>query len=422
MVELHHTVDTVGKIGRLQTLCCMPVYAGDSLEVNFGAELEFSAMRRRILSDAELTIAAFYTPYRHFWGDTWVDFIKGGLKETQTLTNITGLTAVPNYLAWNGINGSVFRPALAGYNRIWNRYWRLPMHESEITDTAIESDEEGLNYGRHVARIPTIVTGAADVDFVNADTQVSATSSLDIIQLEQVKARYSSEIQREWFNHEYYTDIMEGIWGKGVNIDADQRPELLWTHRQWIGGHNKEGLDDAALGNKKGAQFADINVMIPRKRVIEHGIVHVMATVRMPFRHYDERHYFQRVQNPSYKEIGADLKVLSAEGPIDENPQDFFVSSDGTTVIGQQPYGQWMRFHPNYIHPAYEEAEGYPFLKDTNIVNNTNDHRFTCNSAEYDEMFTSLQYGHFTINGAFQIEGMRAVPDSLTSIYAGARR
>lgn len=415
-------VDTVGKIGRLQSLLAFPVIAGDSLDIALGGELYFSQLRHRLKMDAKLDIGFFFTPYRHIWGDDWVTFIKDGMRETVSLATTTGLASTPEYLAWR-CGTSIFKPVLASYNRIWNRYWRHPKHETaELSDSAIETGD-GLLYGRHVTQLPEVITGAAKVSFTDDDHKTAVTNGkIDVIELEKTAKRYESEIDREWNLQDRYTDIMQGIWGKGVNIDADERPVHLWQHEQWFGGNDVEGTADANQGNLQGRMFTDVQVRLPGKDFNEHGILTAVMTVRWPFVHMDERHYFQKVQNPSYTELAGEMRVMSAEPPVDEVANDYFDSTDSTTVIGQQPFGQHYRFHPNYIHSAFEKAKGYPYINKSDAITNTNMHRIYVDSEFYDSVFHSPDlYGHYTFTGQWGIMASRQIPEPITSVYAGSR-
>ena len=67
--NLGHLIASTGHIGRLMGLTQLPVYAGDSLSIDFGAVLRLSALRRNLTLDAQVDICVFYVPHRHVYGD-----------------------------------------------------------------------------------------------------------------------------------------------------------------------------------------------------------------------------------------------------------------------------------------------------------------------------------------------------------------
>lgn len=416
--DLSHDVSVPGKIGRIQTLVNLPVFAGDSLAIGLGGKIMLSPLERMIVQDCELLIAAFYVPLRHIFSN-WVDFITQGIDESETLAAITGLTAAPTYLAWRVSGTTMYRPPLVAYNQVWNRYFRPLMHVAEIGDLSVPTDDDSLRYGRQAAHLPQVITGAAKVSFTDDDHHVSVSSNkLDLRDVKEIEARYASEIRREWFDKRY-TDILSGIWGTGVNIDADERPELLWETRRWFGGYDTEGLADSNQGNLKGRGETNLGFQMPRRFFAEHGQLIVVCTVRYPVRHYDEQHYFQKHQNPSYLDIALDPELVSKQHYVDEVANDYFDTTD-TSTIGQQPFGQHYRFHPNWLHPMFEEQKGYPYMDNANFVTGAKNSRFLVNSDDYDRMFENQQLGHFQVYGRAGIMCRRRTPDPIRSIYQGS--
>ena len=173
--------------------------------------------------------------------------------------------------------------------------------------------------------------------------------NLDIRALDQVQARYKSEIQKSWFSNRY-SDVLEATFGSTVNTDADQRPEMLFRHTFMMSGHEVDGTDDASLGQYVGKTIASVNLQMPRKYFPEHGAVWLMAVIRFPAVYVDERHKLLDTIDPTYKEISGDPIVLAAEPPIEVDVSDYRNNTGIQSGI-YHPYGQWYRYQPNLVDP-----------------------------------------------------------------------
>ena len=142
-------IKQAGQIGRVQTMLCYPVYAGDSIRINAGGKLSLSDLRRGIKSDVQVTFAWFYIPHRHIWTN-WEDFILEGVDEAQTLAAVAHTrddVGIIDCHAWRHRDTSMFRPVVVGYNQIWNRYWRHLMFQSEKPVDTIPAAGDEAAYG-----------------------------------------------------------------------------------------------------------------------------------------------------------------------------------------------------------------------------------------------------------------------------------
>ena len=173
--DLSHYSFMSGKIGRLMTLSAIPVVAGDSMSINAAGAFRLSPLRRDLALDAMIDLFAFYVPHRHVYGDTWIDFLKLGADENITFPG-TGVNAdvVCQYLGYNRLDNSMPLWLPAGYNMIWNRYFRVPnssVAELPVTGSGIiPGDSESRNYGIGTARLKTFPTtghNAPDVSAAN---------------------------------------------------------------------------------------------------------------------------------------------------------------------------------------------------------------------------------------------------------------
>jgi hypothetical protein len=80
--DLSHFVMSAGKLGQLQTLSAVPVLAGDSFDQNLIGSLRLSQLRRGLAVDSHVDIFTFYIPYRHVYGDAWIQLMKDGIDST----------------------------------------------------------------------------------------------------------------------------------------------------------------------------------------------------------------------------------------------------------------------------------------------------------------------------------------------------
>ena len=85
--------------------------------------------------DPRFDLFAFYVPHRHIYGDKWIDFIVQGIDENVTLDSYhsvhnSGDLELSRLLSCKQGFCYVRVISLAGYNRIWNRYFRVPSDQS----------------------------------------------------------------------------------------------------------------------------------------------------------------------------------------------------------------------------------------------------------------------------------------------------
>jgi len=128
--DLSHFCHQVGHIGRLTTLACVPIIAGDSMQLDLAGVFRASPLRRNMYLDYHVDIAAFYVKHRHdaIYGDTWVTFMKQGFDESQTLGTDTMAAGVSlNCLAvYTNPSTALPRWLTRGLPYIWNRFYRDP--------------------------------------------------------------------------------------------------------------------------------------------------------------------------------------------------------------------------------------------------------------------------------------------------------
>ena len=255
--DLSHFSFLTGRLGRLQTLSVIPVVAGDSFEMMMEGVFRLSPLRRQLVMDCRVDLMAFYIPHRHIYGDVWIDFIKQGVDGNVNLptdafsVNDIGCLGFNVDSSKHSTFSTIPRWLSRGYVRIWNRYFKHPIRaDSPDGELIARTGTSSLNqrkYGFLCARIKRPWnTGVPVADAADRNVNVSS-GSFDILDLKRVQARYKTEQIRDWFGQRY-NDLLNSTWNSTVNIDADERPELLIRRTEHLSGYDVDGTDDASLG------------------------------------------------------------------------------------------------------------------------------------------------------------------------------
>jgi len=415
--DLSHFSFQCGEIGRLQTLTTIPVTAGDSLSIDLEGVFRLSPLRRNLTVDCIVDIFCFYVPYRHVYGDDWINFIKQGTDEAITFTTVTisGANAI-GYFGAPKFSGTVPLWLTASYNRIWNRYFRVPSDTTSIlSDTALIADQSGKDFGQLCARPKVIWSTGIESTIDTSDHEIDVSGSvMDILDLARLKGRYRSEQTRDWFATRY-NDLLKNVFGSGVNTDADERPTLVMRKTQYMSGYDVDGTDDATLGSYSGKSASVATLNVPRRFCPEHGTIWVQALLRFPTIHEEEIHYLFKKSQPTYLEIAGDPQLLSMEEPAEYDVADFFTSSSSQD-LGHMPYGQWYRYHPSIVHQKYDALDGFTFIE---TVPNTIDKARYIKKAEYASAFQTQQLGQWQASCRVNVKKHTVVPGALKSVFAG---
>lgn len=436
--DLSHQIHRCGEIGRLQMLSCIPVVAGDSFEIDLDGIIRLSPFRKEVVAETQVDICAFYQPYRHHYGDDWVNFVKRGYDENITFTGVS-TTSGERDLAFLGLNeapATLPKWLVSMYNWVWDRYYRVPSFAQDANYETLPSGTTDAarawrRYGRLCARLPHILNGGNLVDSdggnpsrditdndSNVDIIEGSPRTFDIRDLARVQSEYKSEIDRTWFA-ERYNDIM-GIWGTNPNTDADERPEMLFRETFMMSGVDVDGGDDAALGSYIGKTVQRANMRIPRKYFDEHGAIMILALVRFPIVHAYEVHPLAVSPNPSAQYWLADPTVWAELEPTEQDPSLWlsntanpFPKDNGDLM---EPWGQHYRFHPNSVHLNFANIPGYPFTK---WPMSTADQAYYHQAGDYADVFQTTQLAHWQLHARVNVMAYRHVPDVRASIYAG---
>lgn len=420
--DLGHYQFQCGKIGSLQTLGFIPIVAGDSISLGGAGIWRLSALRRNLTMDARCEIFGFWVPYRHIYGDDWIDFLKQGQDETITFGTVNLGSDFHSYLGFP-MNNTVPTWLVDGYINIWNRYFRVPTEDSAILPNGSDptSNENERFYGLTCGHLPAAWNTGIDGEVDSSDLEVSTAGDvLDLTDLAKQRMRLRTERRREYFSQRY-NDVLARTFGTNVNIDADERPELLFRNSFWMSGYDVDGTGDASLGTYSGKAAVVGQYGMRRRRFNEHGTLWLMCLVRFPPVHEREIHWLVQNPNPNYVEFTGDPDLYAVQPPETLDLDDWFSAHGGGVTFvadaGLAPFGQHYRWHPNHVHRKYDGLNGFAFLSGS--IGTKEKARYI-DSAAYDNVFDTTQLGHWQCQVRVEVDASRVIPPAESSIFAGS--
>ncbi len=437
---LNHLSATCGQVGRLQTLSCVPIIAGDSIEARLSGNFNLSPHRKNVLLDGRWDIYVFFVPHRicfdgqysgpdrDTWqpGTRWKNFIEDKSLETATFATETFTGNEPMFLGTHarpsGADYVVPEWRLQGYNLIYNRYFRdIDRDDNEwaynvnAKDKPSSTNESAHRFGRRTCHLPmrpfTAIKSNISNSVVNGQ---GAFANQTVVDIEKAQADYHSQVDSEYFG-DRYAEVLRNAFGSGYR-DDDSDPVLLKSFRQWVSGQNVIGSDDASLGQLTGMTATELDLHFPRRSFREHGTLWIMGVFRYAPVLNNGIHYFDYDTNPSYVDFTGDPQLLHAQEPKQYASQHF-VKDGNANILGTLPHGWWLREQPDYIHNFYSRFDGYPFLD--GLPQSVADSNNYIRPEEYNQVFASMQFGHWQSQMEIAMEAYRVVPPAVTSLKAG---
>lgn len=421
--DLAHFVMSAGKMGQLQTLSAVPVLAGDSVDQELVGSLRLSQLRRGLAVDSHVDVFTFYIPHRHIYGDAWVDLMKGGIDSAPIdMVDTVNLTERLTFLAqntpfWSGMS-SGFLPKMyyQGYLNIFNNYFKVPWEDDDnrTLQEAVDSYGGVDQYGFRCGHMNAIWNTPLPPETANNKTFTADVSgseaTINIQDLNTAYAKLHTDQERDMFMQRY-RDVMESFGGY-ANPDVDERPKLLMHSEFWASGYDVDGTDQATLGQFSGRVQQSFKHKVPRFYVPEHGMVWTMALVRFPPLLSNEAHYLSRQALVTYEDFAGDPSIVGNVPTKTVNLSELQYGGS-TKEDFQMPHSQWYRTHPNTIHSAYTELQGFPFINDF-IVNE--DDMLRVDPSHFDEMFQTTQLGHWNMQAKNNFTVLRSLPSARDSI------
>lgn len=418
--DLSHLLFTAGKIGRLMTIGRTYVLPGDSYEQNLVGSLRMSALRRGLAVDSKADICSFYIPFRHIYGDQWVDMIKKGVDAPYFDSKDEWNTGTPSFLGVNGRWSSeltqtqTHQHVRKAYENIWNNYFKTPYKPDQtFPPTGGNLDNNSLLWGAKCCHIKTLWSQPVpERATTNASYTVSG-SSIDLSNLNETYAKLHSDEERAFFMQRYRDVIRDS--GGSTHYDADSRPHLLKRTEFWASGYDVNGTDQSSLGQFTGRVQQSFKHQVPRFFVPEHGMIVTVALVRFPSTNSAERNYLDggRDKTINYFDFAGDSLLIGNTPPAEYRVNDFFSVLVSDTEKIKLAAGQMHRYAPDWVHNRYHELQGFPFM---NYTPTGEDERLYIKPESYDEVFQTDQLGHWNVQARNNVNILRELPTARDSM------
>src|SRR5207245_2670563 len=167
-------------------------------------------------------------------------------------------------------------------------------------------------------------------------------------------ANLHTDQERDYFMQRYH-DVISSFGGK-TSYDADNRPLLVMRSNLWASGYDVDGTDQTSLGQFSGRVQQTYKHSVPRFFVPEHGTMFTLALVRFPPTATKEIQYLNAKCALTYIDIAGDPVLYGNLPPREISMKDVFRSGDSSKKF-KIAEGQWYRYAPSYVSPAYHLLE-----------------------------------------------------------------
>jgi len=200
--------EMLGKIGRLQCLHSIPVIAGESVAVEADVVTRLAGLRKYAVMTPQVDIFGFFTPYRHVDSE-WPNFLLAGTDELTTFgTHDLGTAEETECLGIGTATGTVSKFYPITYIQTWNEYFRDPTTITDILPddwfvdgASVEALSADRVFGKACCHLPEYWNTGVNENQVNDTDKRFAlvdTDKIDVLLLAETKARYESEIRKDW--------------------------------------------------------------------------------------------------------------------------------------------------------------------------------------------------------------------------------
>src|SRR5262245_23461703 len=159
-----------------------------------------------------------------------------------------------------------------------------------------------------------------------------------------------------------YHDVISSFGGKTSYV-ADNRPLLVMRSNLWASGYDVDGTDQTSLVQFSGCVQQTYIHSVLRFFVSELGIMFTLSLVCFPPTSTIEIHYLNSYCTLTYTDIAGDPVLYGNLPPREISMKDVFRSGDSSKKF-KIAEGQWYRYAPSYVSPAYHLLEGFPFIQE----------------------------------------------------------
>src|SRR5207302_1282841 len=145
----------------------------------------------------------------------------------------------------------------------------------------------------------------------------------------------------------------------------------------------------------------------------EHGTMFTLALVRFPPTATKEIQYLNAKGALTYTDIAGDPVLYVNLPPREISMKDVFRSGDSSKKF-KIAEGQWYRYAPSYVSPAYHLLEGFPFIQEP--PSGDLQERVLIRHHDYDQCFQSVQLLQWNSQVKFNVTVYRNLPTTRDSI------
>src|SRR5436853_14921 len=149
------------------------------------------------------------------------------------------------------------------------------------------------------------------------------------------------------------------------------------------------------------------------QRLPEHGTMFTLALVRFPTTATKEIQYLNAKGALTYTDIAGDPVLYGNLPPREISMKDVFRSGDSSKKF-KIAEGQWYRYAPSYVSPAYHLLEGFPFIQEP--PSGDLQERVLIRYHDYDQCFQSVQLLQWNSQVKFNVTVYRNLPTTRDSI------
>src|SRR5450631_2778619 len=274
-----------------------------------------------------------------------------------------------------------------------------------------ELNQDDARYGFRCCHLKNIWTAPLPPETELSRQMTTSTTSIDIMGLQAAYANLHTDQERDYFMQRYH-DVISSFGGK-TSYDADNRPLLVMRSNLWASGYDVDGTDQTSLGQFSGRVQQTYKHSVPRFFVPEHGTMFTLALVRFPPTATKEIQYLNAKGALTYTDIAGDPVLYGNLPPREISMKDVFRSGDSSKKF-KIAEGQWYRYAPSYVSPAYHLLEGFPFLQAP--PSGDLQERVLIRHHDYDQCFQSVQLLQWNSQVKFNVTVYRNLPTTRDSI------
>ena len=395
------------KVGRLLLLGRLNVLPGDSLSLAINHKVLFSKLRR----NAGITIAwetfGFYSPWRWTYGDSFITAATSGWDSSNTYVTTKTLSNASNVPALQYHSKTIPTHLLESYAETIDHYFKEPHQPAVTTDNVIQ-DRDTQIYGYRCWQLrDTWQTSMNWSDAHEVQSLINQQAALDVPRY--IMTGRDNQL-RQW-DAVRKEDIYRATYNGKISPEALKRPIHLHYERQTVKLQAEDY--DQLEGTQIAAAQAGGKIVIPKRYYPEHGTVYIYGLARVRPSYWNAIDFLDSQTQLGNMKTALGHPVGGSEGPKEIQLADLFADATGSTSAGYSPWDQWHLKKPDYWSPVIEDAdEGWP-ARDTPTTKAA-----LFRHPNYDDIWSSLQFGHGLVHCGITASGNRAVGSGRTSIMS----